>query len=129
MTEQQAVEYLHSLPRMGTKPTLERMRALMARLGDPQKNLKFVHVAGTNGKGTVCTLTAAILQKAGFKVGLTISPFVLDFRERFRDRCVRLPMTSEARSLNLSNTVAVCVYEALRQTGFAGLLDHGEMAE
>ena len=84
MTEQQAVEYLHSLPRMGTKPTLERMRALMARLGDPQKNLKFVHVAGTNGKGTVCTLTAAILQKAGFKVGLTISPFVLDFRERFQ---------------------------------------------
>lgn len=84
MTEQQAVEYLHSLPRMGAKPTLERMRALMARLGDPQKNLKFVHVAGTNGKGTVCTLTAAILQKAGFKVGLTISPFVLDFRERFQ---------------------------------------------
>ena len=53
----------------------------------------------------------------------------LAFRERFRDRCVRLPMISEARSLNLSNTVAVCVYEALRQTGFAGLLDHGEMAE
>jgi len=50
------------------------------------------------------------------------------FREQYRDRCIRLPMVSEARSLNLSNTVAVCVYEALRQTGFPGLLGTGEMA-
>lgn len=53
----------------------------------------------------------------------------MDFREQFRARCIRLPMVSEARSLNLSNTVAVCVYEALRQTGFPGLLGTGEMAE
>ena len=53
----------------------------------------------------------------------------LDFREKFRDRCIRLPMRSEARSLNLSNTVAVCVYEALRQTGFPGLQGTGEMAQ
>ena len=52
----------------------------------------------------------------------------LDFREQYRDRCIRLPMISEARSLNLSNTVAVCVYEALRQNGFPGLLGTGEMA-
>ena len=52
----------------------------------------------------------------------------LSFRERFYDRCIRLPMVSEARSLNLSNTVAVCVYEALRQCGFPGLQDTGEMA-
>lgn len=51
------------------------------------------------------------------------------FRERFRERCVRLPMVDEARSLNLSNAVAVCVYEALRQNGFPGLLGTGEMAE
>ncbi len=50
------------------------------------------------------------------------------FREAHRERCVRLPMVSEARSLNLSNTVAVCVYEALRQCGFPGLLAQGEMA-
>ena len=52
----------------------------------------------------------------------------LDFRERFRERCVRLPMVDEARSLNLSNTVAVCVYEALRQQGFPDLSGRGEMA-
>ena len=50
-----------------------------------------------------------------------------DFRERFRERCVRLPMVSAARSLNLSNAVAVCVYEALRQAGFPGLLSTGKM--
>ena len=50
------------------------------------------------------------------------------FRERFRERCLRLPMVGGARSLNLSNTVAVCVYEALRQCGFPGLLETGEMA-
>ena len=49
-------------------------------------------------------------------------------RERFRERCLRLPMVGGARSLNLSNTVAVCVYEALRQTGFSGLQAAGEMA-
>lgn len=52
-----------------------------------------------------------------------------DFREAFHDRCIRLPMLSQARSLNLANTVAVCVYEALRQTGFPGLQDVGSMAE
>ena len=53
----------------------------------------------------------------------------LAFREAHAERCIRLPMVSEARSLNLSNTVAVCVYEALRQTGFAGLQGFGEMAQ
>lgn len=51
------------------------------------------------------------------------------FREQFRERCIRLPMRPEARSLNLANTVAVCAYEALRQTGFSGLCGTGEMAE
>lgn len=51
------------------------------------------------------------------------------FREEHRDRCIRLPMVSEARSLNLSNSVAILVYEALRQNGFPGLLGYGEMAE
>ena len=50
-----------------------------------------------------------------------------DFLERHFDSCVRIPMRSEARSLNLSNAVAITAYEALRQTGFSGLLDHGKM--
>lgn len=53
----------------------------------------------------------------------------MDFRERYRERCIRLPMREEARSLNLANSVAVLTYEALRQCGFPGLLGAGEMAE
>ena len=52
-----------------------------------------------------------------------------DFLEQYRDCCIRLPMRQAARSLNLSNAVAITVYEALRQTGYPGLLDHGKMAD
>ena len=53
----------------------------------------------------------------------------LAFREQYRERCIRIPMVSPARSLNLSNSAAILIYEALRQNGFPGLLDRGEMAE
>lgn len=81
---QTAVEWLQSLPRLSGEPGLARMKALLAALGDPQKRGRYVHIAGTNGKGSVAAFTANILQKAGFKTGLTISPYVLDFRERFQ---------------------------------------------
>lgn len=77
-------EWLQSLPRTNGKPGVEGMRQLLAKLGNPQDYLDFVHVAGTNGKGTVSTLTANILKEAGYKTGLTISPYVLDFRERMQ---------------------------------------------
>ena len=83
MTPQQAIDALHALPR-GGHGTLDRMRALMHALGDPQDSLKCVQIAGTNGKGTLAVMTACILQKAGYKTGLTISPYVTDFRERFQ---------------------------------------------
>ena len=81
---QTALEWLRSLPRLSGEPGLDRMKALLAALGDPQKRGRYVHIAGTNGKGSVAAFTANILQKAGFKTGLTISPYVLDFRERFQ---------------------------------------------
>jgi dihydrofolate synthase/folylpolyglutamate synthase len=84
MTEHQAIEALHALPRLKDKPTLDRMKALLDQLGNPEKELKCIHIAGTNGKGTLAALTAGILQSAGYKTGLTISPFVLDFRERIQ---------------------------------------------
>lgn len=79
-----ALDWLQSLPRLSGEPGLDRMKALLAALGDPQKWGRYVHIAGTNGKGSVAAFTANILQKAGFKTGLTISPYVLDFRERFQ---------------------------------------------
>lgn len=78
------IEWLQQLPRLGGAPGLDRMRQLMQALGNPQKELKVIHLAGTNGKGTTATLTANILRCAGYKTGLTISPYVLEFRERFQ---------------------------------------------
>ena len=63
---------------------LSRMVDLLERLGRPQDDLRFVHVAGTNGKGSVCAYLASVLQAAGYKVGLFTSPFILCFEERIR---------------------------------------------
>ena len=79
-----AIEYIHSLGRFTGKPGLHRIKALCEALGNPQDRLKFVHLAGTNGKGSLAAMTSSILTAAGYKTGLTISPYVVDFRERFQ---------------------------------------------
>ena len=76
MNYEQAMQYIHSIMRFGSKLGLERMRELMRRLDDPQKKTKFVHVAGTNGKGSTVTMLAEILQASGFCVGKYTSPYV-----------------------------------------------------
>ena len=80
----QAEAWLHSLPHRTRMPGVESERQLLARLGNPEASLKFVHIVGTNGKGSTAAMLSSILQKAGYKVGCTISPFVLEFRERFQ---------------------------------------------
>ena len=75
MTGQQAVDYILNRRRGGPKPGLSRMQMLMEKLGNPQEKLKCIHVSGTNGKGSCCTLVSSVLRAAGYKVGLTISPF------------------------------------------------------
>lgn len=80
----QAIEYIHSLEKFGMKPGLERISALCELLGNPQNSVKFVHVAGTNGKGSTSTMISNILRKAGYNVGLFTSPYVIDFRERIQ---------------------------------------------
>lgn len=84
MTYEQAVQKINSLLRFGIKPGLERIQELLHRLGDPQESLSFIHVAGTNGKGTTCTLLSSVLQQAGYRMGLFTSPYVTEFRERFQ---------------------------------------------
>lgn len=84
MTYKEAVGKIDSLLVFGSKPGLERVGELMKRIGSPDKKLKFVHVAGTNGKGSTCVLIANTLKCAGYKTGLFISPYVLEFRERFQ---------------------------------------------
>ena len=84
MTYEQAMERINSLLRFGVKPGLERIRLLLSRLGNPQDSLRFVHVAGTNGKGTTCALVSSVLRQAGYRTGLYTSPYVTEFRERFQ---------------------------------------------
>ena len=69
MTLEQSLSYIHGLYRKGTKPGLSRVTALLKALGDPHKRLKFVHIAGTNGKGSTAAMTASILQAAGYRAG------------------------------------------------------------
>ena len=84
MNYQTALYKIHSLNKFGTRLGLERVSALLHRLGDPQKGLQFVHIAGTNGKGSVSTMLSEIFIAEGKCVGLYTSPFVIDFRERIQ---------------------------------------------
>lgn len=84
MTYEEALSVINDRLRFGVKPGLERVAALLEKLGSPHLRGKFVHVAGTNGKGTTCTLISAALRQAGYRTGLYTSPYVLDFRERFQ---------------------------------------------
>ena len=82
MNYEEALTYIHSLERFGSKPGLERIAALCRALGDPQDELEFIHVAGTNGKGSVSAMIAEMLRAKGLNVGLYTSPYVLRFNER-----------------------------------------------
>ena len=83
MNYSEARAYVDSTEKFGIKPGLERITKMMAYVGNPQDKLQFIHVAGTNGKGSTCTMLASILTEAGYRTGLFTSPYVIDFRERF----------------------------------------------
>ena len=84
MTIQQAIDYINDHTWSQWRLGLDRTRELLRRLGDPQKKLKFVHVAGSNGKGSTCAMLERILREAGYKTGFFPSPYIEDFRERIQ---------------------------------------------
>lgn len=84
MTCEEAIQYIHSNSWHKGKPGLERIRALLASIGDPQKSVRCIHVAGTNGKGSVCAMLDSILRTAGHRVGLFTSPYIRRFHERIQ---------------------------------------------
>lgn len=84
MNYNEALTYIHSVCWKGSIPGLSRTRELLGRLGDPQKKLKFVHIAGTNGKGSTAAMLDAILRAAGYRSGLYTSPFITCFNERMQ---------------------------------------------
>lgn len=83
MKYREALEYIESIQSYGIVPGLDSITELCRRLGDPQDQLKFIHIAGTNGKGSVLAYLSTILKEAGYTVGRYSSPAVLEYRERF----------------------------------------------
>lgn len=84
MTYEEALDKIHSLLTFGSRPGLDRILTLLDRMDNPQDKLKYIHVAGTNGKGSVCAMLSSVLISAGYKTGLFISPYITDFRERIQ---------------------------------------------
>ena len=91
MDYQEALAYIHAVHWQGHKPGLNRTRALLAALGDPHKGLRFVHVAGTNGKGSTAAMLDSCLRCAGYRVGLFTSPYINRFNERIQVDGVPIP--------------------------------------
>lgn len=84
MNYRDVINKINSFSNRGIKPGLERIEYLLSKLSNPQDELKIIHIAGTNGKGSVCSMLSSILTSANFKVGLFKSPHIINFRERFQ---------------------------------------------
>ena len=78
----QAVEYIHSFSWLGSRPGLSRTRALLSAMGNPEQQLHFIHIVGTNGKGSTAAMLASVLTAAGYRTGLYTSPYIHHFEER-----------------------------------------------
>ncbi|NDC00825.1 MAG: bifunctional folylpolyglutamate synthase/dihydrofolate synthase, partial [Verrucomicrobia bacterium] len=132
----------------GIQPGLRRMRRLLQRLGHPERGLNFIHIAGTNGKGSTAAAVDSILRAAGFTPGLYTSPHLVDFRERFRvggrpvDPSVlerelrpllrhirRMPAADRPTFFEAATALALGIFRAARvdfvvwETGLGGRLD------
>ena len=121
MKYEEALTWVHSLPRLAQRPGVENEKRLLAKLGHPERALKFAHIAGTNGKGSTSVMLASILRLAGYKTGLTVSPYVLDFRERFQIDGAMIGEEALAAILTRVRAAA----EALRADGWDSLVEFG----
>ena len=84
MNYTETLSYIHSLGNFSLPPTLDRIKKVLEKLNNPQNEFKAIHIAGTNGKGSVSAMLAGIFKSAGYKTGLFISPFIIDFTERIQ---------------------------------------------
>ena len=82
MNYTEALQFIHSVTWMGSRPGLSRITELCRRMGNPEKDLHCIHIAGTNGKGSTAAYLTAVLREAGYRVGTFTSPYVRTFNER-----------------------------------------------
>ncbi len=127
MIYSEAVDYIHSLLKFGVRPGLSGMDALLSCLGNPHKGMKYIHVAGTNGKGSTSTAISNVLIDAGYNVGLYTSPYVSDFLERVQFNGAPIDREVFAHSVSLVKSavqsleekgVVITEFEALTASAF-----------
>ncbi|MWC28740.1 bifunctional folylpolyglutamate synthase/dihydrofolate synthase [Paenibacillus sp. MMS18-CY102] len=104
----EAADWINGLIPFGIRPGLERMQVLMERLGNPERRLKFIHVAGTNGKGSTCAYLTSVLLACGYDVGTFTSPYITKFTNRFQYNGEDIP---EETLTNLANMLKPHVEE------------------
>ena len=113
MTYQEALDWIHGQLKFGIKPGLERMAWMLKELGNPQDNLKAVHIVGTNGKGSTVNALQTIFSQAGYEVGTFTSPYIIDFKERIS---INGQMISEENLLGLVERVKPVVERLPKET-------------
>jgi dihydrofolate synthase / folylpolyglutamate synthase len=112
---EEGLDWLHGLLRFGQRPGLERMNWVLGELDHPERRLAFIHVAGTNGKGSTCAYLTQMLMEANYSVGTFTSPFLIDFRERIRYNGSMIPKED---LLALVNEVKGLVERCEKETDF-----------
>lgn len=105
---EEAVDWINGLIPFGIRPGLERIEKLLEQLGNPERRLKFIHVAGTNGKGSTCAFLTEVLLQSGYSVGTFTSPYITKFTNRFRFNGEDIP---EETLLKLTNKLYPLVRE------------------
>lgn len=124
MNYEEALEYIHGVSWTFCKPGLERISELCERLGNPEKSLKFIHVAGTNGKGSFSSMLSSVLTEAGYRTGLYTSPYIVEFNERMRvdgkniDNGVLAEITERVRPIADSMTDKPTEFELITAIAF-----------
>ncbi len=118
------INWLYELQRFGSRLSLERIEQIMELLGNPHKDMKFIHIAGTNGKGSTAAMVASILQEAGFRTGLYTSPHLIQFNERIQINGVELDnedskrLIKKIRKVMEQNNVSLTFFEFVTTMAF-----------
>lgn len=116
MTYLEALEFIHSRPRFAATHGLDRIKRITSFCGNPQQGMRFIHIAGTNGKGSVAAAVSNMLFYAGFQVACYTSPYILDFRERF---CINGESVSEQAIANAVGQIKPIIDKMDRDGEFA----------
>lgn len=120
MNYNETLNYIHSLGNFSMPAGLERIKKALELLGNPQNDLKAIHIAGTNGKGSVSAMLSSVFKEAGYKTGLFISPFIINFRERIQingEFISEKDLTEYAQRVRLTN-VKLTEFEFITAVAF-----------